>query len=136
MGEKKKTQNALSFLSFFFSLSLARFLLSFFLSFNAFSLLLYARNREDILIEREKKKERKRDISIQQKHNNDDAAAVYCLPTDTTYTTTVHGKKCEEKKKKYECARTSMNELCAHKRGRRKRRKNSVIHWQKPNTNS
>jgi hypothetical protein len=31
-----------------------------------------------------------------------------------------------------------MNELCAHKRGRRrrKRRRNGVIHWRKPNTNS
>lgn len=67
-GREEKKAKYIVF-SFFLSLSLSPTPFSFvFLSFNAFSLLLYARNREDILIER---------VSIKRKKTR------YLYPTKT-----------------------------------------------------
>jgi hypothetical protein len=99
MGEKKKCKmHCLFFFLSFFPLSLApsHFPLSLFLSMH---FLFCCTRAIGGYSHRRRKKERKRDISIQQKHNNDDATAVYCLPTNATYTTIVRGKKEREEKK-------------------------------------
>jgi len=98
MGEKKKMQNALSVLPFF-SLS---FPFSFvFLSVDAFSLLLYARNREDILIEREEKKRKKNEISLSNKNTTTTMLLLFTAyrPTRPTLPT-LAGKKRRRKEKK------------------------------------
>ena len=101
MGEKKKMHCLFScffFLcfSFPFSSSVTHLLILFFslslhvvrpfvsLAFDAFFSLLYARNREDILIDRTKNKRRKKKKKISWSNKNIKRCR-FCLPTDTTY---------------------------------------------------